>query len=132
MNVNVVVLAGRLTRDPEVRHTPIGTAVAELGLAVNRIWSDRQTGEKKEDTTFVDITVFGKQVEAVGAYLRKGSTVLIEGRLQLDAWEDKQTGQKRTKLKVVADSVQFGDRPGAGLASEPKDAAPPAAEGAPF
>lgn len=113
-NLNKVLLMGNLTRDPEVRYTPKGTAVAELGIAVNRIYSG-ENGEKREETTFVDVTVWGRTAENVGEYLKKGRPVFIEGRLQLDSWEDKQSGQKRNKLKVVADNVQFlGSRGGAG------------------
>jgi single-strand DNA-binding protein len=97
-----------------VRYTPKGTAVAELGIAVNRVYSG-ENGEKREEVTFVDVTVWGRTAENVGEYLKKGRPVFIEGRLQLDSWEDKQSGQKRNKLKVVADNVQFlGSRGGAG------------------
>jgi single-strand DNA-binding protein len=113
-NLNKVLLMGNLTRDPEVRYTPKGTAVAELGIAVNRIYSG-ENGEKREEVTFVDVTVWGRTAENVGEYLKKGRPVFIEGRLQLDSWEDKQSGQKRNKLKVVADNVQFlGSRGGSG------------------
>jgi len=116
-NLNKGLLMGNLTRDPEVRYTPKGTAVAELGIAVNRIYSG-ENGEKREETTFVDVTVWGRTAENVGEYLKKGRPVFIEGRLQLDSWEDKQSGQKRNKLKVVADNVQFlGSRGGAGGSS---------------
>ncbi|MBA2435307.1 MAG: single-stranded DNA-binding protein [Chthoniobacterales bacterium] len=117
-NFNKVLLMGNLTRDPEVRYTPKGTAVAELGIAVNRIYSG-ENGEKREEVTFVDVTVWGRTAENVGEYLKKGRPVFIEGRLQLDSWEDKTSGQKRNKLKVVADNVQFlgSPRGGAGGAS---------------
>ncbi len=112
-NLNKVLLMGNLTRDPEVRYTPKGTAVTELGIAVNRIYSG-ENGEKREEVTFVDVTVWGRTAENAGEYLKKGRPVFIEGRLQLDSWEDKQSGQKRNKLKVVADNVQFlGSRGGA-------------------
>jgi single-strand DNA-binding protein len=108
---NKVLLMGNLTRDPEIRYTPKGTAVAELGLAVNRVFTT-DTGEKREETTFVDITVWGRQAETASEYLKKGRPVFVEGRLQMDTWEDKQSGQKRSKLKVVADQVTFlGSRP---------------------
>ncbi len=113
-NLNKVLLMGNLTRDPEVRYTPKGTAVAELGIAVNRVYSG-ENGEKREEVTFVDVTVWGRTAENVGEYLKKGRPVFIEGRLQLDSWEDKTSGQKRNKLKVVADNVQFlGSPRGAG------------------
>ena len=123
---NRVVLLGNLTRDPQVRFTPGGTAVAELGMAVNRSWFDKQTNQKKEETTFVDVTLWGKQAELAGEYLAKGRSVLIEGRLQLDSWEDKTTGEKRQKLKVVAESMQFvgsGPKQG-GSPKKEEDAAP--------
>src|ERR1700732_5330405 len=105
-NLNRVLLIGNLTRDPEVRYTPKGTAVADIGLAVNRIYS-AEDGEKKEETTFVDVTLWGRQAEIAGQYLKKGRPVFIEGRLQLDTGGDKQTGQKRSRLRVVAENLQL-------------------------
>jgi single-strand DNA-binding protein len=105
-NLNRVLLIGNLTRDPEVRYTPKGTPVTEIGLAVNRIYSG-EDGEKKEETTFVDVTLWARQAEIAGQYLKKGRPVFIEGRLQLDSWDDKQTGQKRSRLRVVAESLQL-------------------------
>ncbi|GIX49856.1 MAG: single-stranded DNA-binding protein [Limisphaera sp.] len=105
---NKVILAGNLTRDPELRYTPKGTAVARLGLAVNRRWRT-ETGELKDETTFVDVDAFGKTAETIAQYLKKGRAVLIEGRLRYDTWEDKQTGQKRSKLSVVLESFSFLD-----------------------
>ena len=105
-NLNRVLLIGNLTRDPEVRYTPKGTAVAEIGLAVNRIYSG-EDGEKKEETTFVDVTLWARQAEVAGQYLKKGRPVFIEGRLQLDTWDDKQTGQKRSRLRVVGENLQL-------------------------
>jgi single-strand DNA-binding protein len=104
---NKVVLVGNLTRDPQVRYTPSGTAVADIGLAVNRQWFDKQANQKKEETTFVDVTLWGRQAEVAGEYLSKGRSVLIEGRLQLDQWDDRESGQKRSKLKVVGESMQM-------------------------
>jgi single-strand DNA-binding protein len=113
-NLNKVMLMGNLTRDPEVRYTPKGTAVAELGLAINRVYS-AENGEKREETTFVDVTLWGRTAEIAGEYLKKGRPVFIEGRLQLDSWDDKQTGQKRSKLKVVGEGMQLiGSRGGGG------------------
>ncbi|HEY9173618.1 MAG TPA: single-stranded DNA-binding protein, partial [Verrucomicrobiae bacterium] len=103
---NKVILVGNLTRDPELRYTPKGTAIAKIGLAVNRVWTT-ETGEKKEEATFVDVDMFGRTAENVAQYMRKGSSLLVEGRLRLDQWDDKQTGQKRSKLGVVAEIVQF-------------------------
>lgn len=105
-NLNKVMLLGNLTRDPDLRHTPKGTAVAELGIAVNRRTSDGNGGWKDE-TTFVDITAWGSSAENAAKYLTKGRAVFIEGRLHLDNWDDKETGQKRSKLKVVAENIQF-------------------------
>ena len=114
-NYNRVILIGNLTRDPEVRYIPSGMAVAEFGLAVNRPSTDKNTNERKEDVTFVDITLWGREAELAGEYLAKGRPVLIEGRLQMDTWDDKATGQKRSKLKVVGERIQFlGTNTGAG------------------
>ena len=110
---NKVILLGNLTRDPQVRYTPGGTAVADIGLAVNRTWFDKQSQQRKEDTTFVDVTLWGRTAEVAGEYLAKGRQVLIEGRLQLDQWDDKETGQKRSKLKVVGENMTMvGSRGG--------------------
>ena len=103
---NKVILLGNLTRDPELRYTSKGMAIAKVGLAVNRVWKS-ETGEQKEETTFVDIDIFGRTAEIAGQYLKKGSPALFEGRLKLDTWEDKQTNQKRSKLTVVAESLQL-------------------------
>jgi len=105
-NLNKVLLLGNLTRDPELRYTPKGTAVADLGIAVNRRVSDGQ-GNWSDETTFVDVTVWGNTAENAQKYLAKGRAVFVEGRLQLDTWEDKQSGQKRSKLKVVGENLQF-------------------------
>jgi len=105
-NLNRVLLIGNLTRDPEVRYTPKGTAVADIGIAVNRGYSG-EDGEKKEEVTFVDVTLWGRQAEVAQEYLKKGRQVFIEGRLQLDTWDDKQTGQKRSRLRVVAENMQM-------------------------
>lgn len=106
---NKVVLVGNLTRDVEVKFTPSGTAVAEIGLAVNEKRKDA-SGEWVEDVTFVDVTLWGRQAEVAGEYLSKGSSVLIEGRLKLDQWEKE--GQKRSKLKVVGENMRLmGSKP---------------------
>jgi single-strand DNA-binding protein len=111
---NKVLLLGNLTRDPEVRYTPKGSAVADLGIAVNRQYT-LDSGEKREEVTFVDVTFWGRTAEVAGEYLKKGRPVFIEGRLQLDTWDDKQSGQKRSKLKVIGEMMQMlGSRPGAG------------------
>ena len=111
-SVNKVILVGNCTRDPEVRYTPKGTAVTDLGLAMNRYYSS-DGGEKREETTFVDVTLWGRQAEVAAEYLKKGRPVYIEGRLQMDSWEDKNSGQKRSKLKVVGEQMQLlGSREG--------------------
>ena len=110
-NLNKVLLLGNVTRDPEVRYTPKGSAVCDLGVAVNRTYTT-DSGEKREEVTFVDVTLWGRTAEVASEYLKKGRPVFIEGRLQMDTWDDKQTGQKRTRLRVVADNMQLlGGRP---------------------
>lgn len=105
-NVNKVILIGNVTRDPEIKYTAKGSAVTELGMAINRFFTT-DGGEKREETTFVDVTLWGRQAEIAGEYLKKGRPVFIEGRLQLDSWDDKQTGQKRSKLRVVGENLQL-------------------------
>lgn len=144
-NVNKVMLLGNITRDLEVRYTPKGTAVCDLGMAVNR-YRTGDNGERIEEVTFVDVTLWGRQAELAGQYLAKGRAVFIEGRLQFDQWDDKQTGQKRSKLRVVGENMQFiggsggpGGNQGGGSAGPPSQSssheggqsAPPAQGGAP-
>lgn len=102
---NKVILVGNLTRDPQVKYTTGGTAVTEIGLAVNRRWLDKQSNQWKDETTFVDVTLWGRTAEIAGEYLAKGRPVLIEGRLQLDTWDDRESGQKRSKLRVVGENM---------------------------
>ena len=128
---NKVILAGNLTRDPELRYTPKGTAIARIGMAINRTWKT-ETGETKEEVTFVDVDAFGRQAEVIAQYMKKGRPLLIEGRLKLDQWEDKNTHQKQSKLKVVLDGFSFlgtrgEDGGGSAEAPRPRSAAPPAA-----
>ncbi len=104
-NLNKVFLMGNLTRDPELRYTPAGLAVASFGIAINRAWTSK-TGEQKEDVCYVDINVFGRRAEVVGEYFSKGSPIFVEGRLQFNQWETKD-GQKRSTLRVVADNFEF-------------------------
>ncbi|HWB10949.1 MAG TPA: single-stranded DNA-binding protein [Pirellulales bacterium] len=129
---NRVILVGNLTRDPELRYIPSGTAVTEIGLAVN----DRRKGANGEwidETTFVDVTLWGRQAEVATEYLSKGSSVLIEGRLKLDSWQDKE-GQKRSKLRVVGTLMQMlgskgqggGKAAGRGAAYDESEYGPPA------
>jgi len=135
---NKVILLGNLTRDPEVRYTPKGTAVTDLGLAVNRTYT-ADNGEKREEVTFVDVTFWGRTAEVAGEYLKKGRPVFVEGRLQLDSWDDKQSGQKRSKLKVIGENMQMlgslrgsgsgggGDEEGSSAPRSSKSVPPPKA-----
>lgn len=121
-NLNKVMLIGNLTRDPELKYTPKGMAIAEFGLAVNRNYTT-ESGEKREEVTFVDIEMFSRLAELAGEYLKKGRPVFIEGRLKLDTWDDKQTGQKRSKMRVVGEVMQFlgGREGGGGGGGEPSE-----------
>jgi single-strand DNA-binding protein len=111
MKINKVTLAGRLTRDPEIKYTPSGTAIADFSLAVTRYYKNN-AGESVDETDFIDVTAFGRSDEIIGKHLKKASPVYVEGRLKLDQWTDKQSGQPRSKLRVVAESMQFvGPRP---------------------
>jgi len=107
-DLNKVFLMGRLTSDPELRRTPSGVAVAELRMATTRSWPGRD-GERREETLFIDVTVWDRQAENCCQYLRKGSSLHVEGFLRMDNWEDKNTGEKRSKIRVNADRVQFLD-----------------------
>jgi single-strand DNA-binding protein len=123
---NKVILAGNLTRDPELRYTPSGKAIAKFGLAVNRNWTT-DTGEKKEEVTFVDVDAFGRQAEVISQFMKKGRSLLVEGRLKLDQWDDKQTGQKRSRLGVVLESFSFIDSNRTGEGGEGGEGGEPAA-----
>jgi single-strand DNA-binding protein len=132
--VNKVILVGNLGKDPEVRYTSGGQAVANLRIATSRSWTDKQSGQRKEETEWHDVEVWGKQAEQCGEYLAKGRQVYVEGRLKTDKWQDKQSGQDRYKVKVVADTVRFlGSGRGAGAAAgrpqgEESSGPPPALE----
>jgi len=110
---NRVILAGNLTKDPELRYTPKGTAIASIRLAVNRTWKS-ETGETKEEVSFGDVDAWGRQAEVIAQYVKKGRPLLIEGRLKQDTWEDKNTHQKQSKLKVVLEGFSFIDSKGSG------------------
>lgn len=129
---NKVILIGNLTRDPELRYTPKGMAIAKLGLAVNRTWRT-ETGESKEEVTFIDLDAFGRQAETLAQYMKKGSPLMIEGRLKLDQWDDKQSGQKRSKLGVVVEGFQFlgGGKGGGEMGGAEAPAAPRSRPAAP-
>ena len=121
---NKVILAGNLTRDPELRYTPKGSAIVKIGLAVNRSWKN-EAGESKEEVTFIDVEAWGRQGEVIAQYMRKGRPLLIEGRLRLDTWEDKNTHQKQSKLKVVLESFSFIDSKGTDSGPMPPSAEAP-------
>lgn len=134
--VNKVILVGNLGKDPEVRYTTGGQAVASLRIATSRSWTDKQSGQRREETEWHDVEVWGKQAEQCGEYLSKGRMVYVEGRLKTDKWQDKQSGQDRYRVKVVADTVRFlgggrGEGAGAGRgaprpqAEDPGGAPPP-------
>ena len=111
-SLNKVMIMGNLTRDPEVRYTPKGQAVVDIGLAVNRRY--KVENETREEVTFIDVTFWGRSAEIISQYMKKGRPLYVEGRLQLDSWEDKATGQKKSRLKVIGDEFQFlGGRDGA-------------------
>jgi len=111
-NLNKVMLMGNLTRDPELRYTPNNTAVANLGMAINRTWFNKQTNEKQEETTFVDLEAWGRTAEVLNQYLKKGRPLYVEGRLKLDTWQDKESGGNRSKLKIVVETFEFLDSRG--------------------
>lgn len=131
---NKVILMGNLTRDPELRVTPNGSSICKIGLAVNRNYT-LQDGTRKEEVTFVDCDAFGKQAETISRWMSKGRGIMIEGRLRLDQWDDRNTGQQRSKLGVVIENFQFvggrGDGPGDSGADDSQDAAPPPQRQAP-
>lgn len=104
--LNKVLVMGNLTRDPETKHTPKGTAVTQLSLAINRKYTT-EGGEQRDEVTYVDVEAWGRLAENCAEHLSKGKPVFVEGRLKLDTWEDKQTGEKRSRMRVVADTVQF-------------------------
>ena len=113
-NVNKVILIGNVTRDPEVKFTPKGSAVADVGLAINRNYT-LDNGEKREETIFVDVELWGRLAEIAGEYAKQGRPIYIEGRLRMDTWEDKTSGQKRSRMKVVGENLQLlGGRPSSG------------------
>lgn len=126
-NYNKCILMGNLVRDPELRYSTKGTAICKITLAINRTWKS-ETGETKEEVTFVDCDAFGRTAEVIGQYLKKGRPIHVDGRLRLDVWDDKQSGQKRSRLGVVLESFQFVDSgKGDGGASAPTATKPAAA-----
>ena len=122
-NFNKVMLMGNITRDIEVKYTPKGTAVTDITLAINRFIPAADGAEKREEVTFVEVTFWGRSAETLKQYLKKGRPLFVEGRLQLDTWDDKQTGQKRSRLRVVGENFQFIDsRTGGGGGGSDSDA----------
>lgn len=105
-NYNKVILVGNLTRDPQLSYLPSQTPVVEFGMAMNRTWTDRQTGQKREETCFVDCRAYGRQAETINQYMSKGRSMLVEGRLQLDTWEGKD-GTRRSKHRIFVERAQF-------------------------
>lgn len=124
MYLNKVMLIGNLTRDPELKALPSGTQVATIGLATNRTWRDKN-GAKQEDTQFHNVVAFGKQAELIAQYLRKGSSLYLEGRLQTRSWDDKD-GSKKYRTEIVLDAFQFGPKTSGGGGGYQADAAPAA------
>lgn len=125
-NFNKVTVVGNLTRDPELRYTPQGTAVAEVSIAVNERWKDKQTGQQREEVNFFDCVLWAKTAELAAEYLKKGRPVLFHGKLKQDRWDDASTGQKRSKVRIVVEEMQFlGAKPdGAGAPQQEPEAAP--------
>ena len=138
---NKVMLMGNLTRDPEIRYTPKGTALTEIGLAINRRY--QVDNEVKEEVTYVDVTFWGRPAEIIAQYCKKGRGLFVEGRLQYDTWDDKQTGQKRSRIRVVGENFQFvgpreggagdgeGGGPSGGYSRPPQSSAPSASAPSP-
>lgn len=105
-NLNKVMLMGNLTRDPELRYLPSNTPVVNFGVATNRRWTDRQSNEKREETTFVDVSAFGRTAEVINQYFKKGRPIFVEGRLRFEQWQD-QSGNNRNRLTVVCEQFEF-------------------------
>jgi single-strand DNA-binding protein len=113
MYLNKAIIIGNLTRDPELRSLPSGAPVTTMAVATNRVWKDKE-GRKQEDTQYHNVVVFGKQAETAAQYLKKGQSVLVEGRMQTRSWDDKGSGEKKYRTEIVADRVQFGPKSGMG------------------
>lgn len=118
-NINRFEVMGNVTRDPEIKYTPKGTAVCQIGVAVNRYWKDA-SGEKQEEVTFLDVELWGRQAEIAGEYLKKGDQTFVEGRMKLESWDDKKSGEKRYKLKLIGENLQLiGGGKRSGSSEEP-------------
>ncbi len=111
MYLNKVIIIGNLTRDPELRSLPSGIKVCTFSLATNRVWKDKN-GARQESTDYHNVVVFGRQAETVAQYMKKGSSMLIEGRIQTRSWDDKTSGEKKYRTEIVADRTQFGPKSG--------------------
>lgn len=111
MYLNKAMLIGNLTRDPELRSLPSGVKVCSFSLATNRVWKDKN-GARQESTDYHNVVVFGRQAETVAQYMKKGSSILVEGRMQTRSWDDKNTGEKKYRTEIVADRTQFGPKSG--------------------
>lgn len=134
-NFNQVILIGNITRDPELRVTPKGTSICQFGIAVNRQYKD-ESGQTREDVSFFDVEAWGKQGEVIAKYLAKGRQIFVQGRLKQDSWDDKTTGSKRTKIKVVLENFQFigsreGGAPGGNAGEDSGEQSAPAERSAP-
>lgn len=123
MFLNKVILIGNLTRDPELRSLPSGVKVCSFSLATNRVWKDKN-GVRQESADYHNVVVFGRQAETVAQYMKKGSSLLVEGRMQTRSWDDKTSGEKKYRTEVVADRTQFGPKGGGsgGAVAAPKSA----------
>jgi len=124
MYLNKAIVIGNLTRDPELKSLPSGIKVCSFGMATNRVWKDKN-GARQESADYHNIVVFGRQAENVAQYMKKGSSILVEGRMQTRSWDDKESGQKKYRTEIVADRTQFGPKSGAGGAGAPSKNAEP-------
>src|ERR1700752_1797697 len=130
MYINKAIIYGNLTRDPELKSLPSGLQVASFALATNRVWKDKN-GARQESTDYHNVVVFGRQAETVAQYMKKGSSILVEGRMQTRSWDDKASGEKKYRTEIVADRTQFGPRGGAasgGMATSSAGSKMPASE----
>jgi len=112
MYLNKAIIIGNLTRDPELRSLPTGIKVCSFSVATNRVWKDKN-GARQESADYHNVVVFGRQAETVAQYMKKGSSILVEGRIQTRSWEDKTSGEKKYRTEIVADRTQFGPKSGA-------------------
>ncbi|MFA6257049.1 MAG: single-stranded DNA-binding protein [Candidatus Paceibacterota bacterium] len=127
MYLNKAMLIGNLTRDPEIRSLPSGIKVCSFSLATNRVWKDKN-GARQESTDYHNVVVFGRQAETVAQYMKKGSSILVEGRMQTRSWDDKTSGEKKYRTEIVADRTQFGPRAGGSTGGAPAAQAPKGTE----